>query len=79
MNNRKKPKKRKMFIEATKRRLREKYPWGEPDKASSYIVHLKKQLIQNCSLKVVLYCRVSRCQQKENGNLTNEQLDSILN
>ena len=73
MNKPKKSKRRKQLIEATKRRLREKYPLDEPDKASSYIVHFKKLVTQNRSLKVVLYCRVSRCQQKENGNLSDQQ------
>ena len=37
-------------------------------KASNYISRFKKLLLLSGFLKVVLYCRVSRCQQEENGN-----------
>ena len=37
--------------------------------ASNYIVHFKKLISIGRCLKVVLYCRVSRCQQNKNGNL----------
>ena len=42
-------------------------------KASDYIVHLKKLLMSSRFLKVVLYCRVSRCWQSKNGNLEDQK------
>lgn len=41
--------------------------------ASDYIVHFKKLAIQNRILKVILYLRVSRCQQRKNGNLADQE------
>lgn len=42
-------------------------------KASDYIIHFKKLFASNNSIKVVLYCRVSRCWQKHRGNLRGQR------
>jgi len=43
-----------------------------PGKASNYIGHFKRLLQNRQTIKVVLYCRVSRCQQYKNGNLSDQ-------
>lgn len=43
-------------------------------KAGNYIVHFENLLLSRHSLKVVLYCRVSRCWQSENGNLKSQNV-----
>lgn len=42
-------------------------------KASDYIIHFKKLLASNHFIKLVLYCRVSRCWQKKKGNLREQK------
>ena len=42
-------------------------------KASDYIVHFKKLFRSGQTLKVILYLRVSRCQQRKKGNLEDQK------
>ena len=42
-------------------------------RASNYIVHFENLLLTVRTLKVVLYLRVSRCQQRKNGNLKDQE------
>ena len=42
-------------------------------RASDYIVHLKILVLSRRTLRVVLYCRVSRCWQSKNGNLKDQK------
>ncbi|MHC4122478.1 MAG: recombinase family protein [Planctomycetota bacterium] len=71
--NRKRRKRKRKLAAITKSHLQKKYPRDKLGKASNYIVHFKKLIIQNSSLKVVLYYRVSRCWQKKNGNLNDQR------
>ncbi|MHC4124663.1 MAG: recombinase family protein [Planctomycetota bacterium] len=71
MNKRKKRKRKRLLIEATKKRLQDKYPRGKSGKASNYI-HSFGELVRKKkgkSLPVVLFARVSARAMKYKGNL----------
>lgn len=68
-----KQRKNRSVAQSTRRRFQKKYLQYKSGKASNNIVHFKKLLNSIRFLKIVLYCRVSRCWQKKNGNLNDQE------
>ena len=75
MNMRKRKRKKSRFASANvKQRLWERrIADSKTAKAGNYILHLEKLITSKQRLKVLLYCRVSRCWQKKTGNLVDQQ------